>query len=258
MRLRAHAEVHFGAEERLMERAQFPARDCHADEHGGCWPRCTRCARWWPTGDTAVGRELALALIDWFPGHSDYWIRPLPPGSRRSTAGGAPVVLRRAQPAASIRPARPCAVQVEARMQASQPQHRSQGGHPCPYARTANDWREFVSGCLDFRPEDRVFRVARAMFTEPELFELEMELIFEKNWIYACHESEIRQNHDYMTMQAGRQPLIITRDGDGQLNAIDQCLRAPRHHADAGEPRPPVDLHLLLPRLDLTSPTAGC
>ena len=63
-------------------------------------------------------------------------------------------------------------------------------------ARSANDWRKFVSGCLDFRPEDRVFRVARAMFTEPELFDLEMEMIFEKNWIYACHESEIRQPHD--------------------------------------------------------------
>jgi len=89
-----------------------------------------------------------------------------------------------------------------------------------PISRTASDWREFVSGCLDFRPEDNVFRVARAMFTEPELFDLEMELVFEKNWIYACHESEIRQNHDYITMQAGRQPLIITRGADGQLNAL--------------------------------------
>jgi anthranilate 1,2-dioxygenase (deaminating, decarboxylating) large subunit len=87
-------------------------------------------------------------------------------------------------------------------------------------ARTADDWRDFVSNCLDFRPEDRVFRVARAMFTEPELFDLEMELIFEKTWIYACHESEIPQPHDFVTMQAGRQPMIITRDGNGNLNAL--------------------------------------
>jgi anthranilate 1,2-dioxygenase (deaminating, decarboxylating) large subunit len=58
------------------------------------------------------------------------------------------------------------------------------------------------------------------MFTDPELFDLEMELIFEKNWIYACHESEIANNHDFMTMRAGRQPLIITRDGEGRLNAL--------------------------------------
>ncbi len=87
-------------------------------------------------------------------------------------------------------------------------------------ARSASDWREFISGCLDFRPEDNVFRVARAMYTEPDLFDLEMELVFEKTWIYACHESEIKQTHDFVTMQAGRQPLIITRDGNGALNAI--------------------------------------
>jgi anthranilate 1,2-dioxygenase (deaminating, decarboxylating) large subunit len=89
-----------------------------------------------------------------------------------------------------------------------------------PIARSAADWRGFVDDCLDFRPEDRVFRVARSMFTEPELFELEMEHIFEKCWIYACHESEISQPHDYVTMQAGRQPLIITRGADGTLNAL--------------------------------------
>ena len=81
-------------------------------------------------------------------------------------------------------------------------------------------WRDYVSGCLDFRPEEGVFRIARDMFTEPELFDLEMELIFERNWIYACHESEIPNAHDFMTMRAGRQPMIITRDGNGQLHAL--------------------------------------
>lgn len=81
-------------------------------------------------------------------------------------------------------------------------------------------WREYVSGCLDFRPDEGVYRIARDIFTEPELFDLEMELIFEKNWIYACHESEIPNAHDFVTLRAGRQPMIITRDGNGQLNAL--------------------------------------
>lgn len=87
-------------------------------------------------------------------------------------------------------------------------------------AKTVSQWQHFVEGCLDFRPVEGVYRIAREMFTEPELFDLEMELIFEKNWIYACHESEIAKNHDFMTMRAGRQPMIITRDGTGQLNAL--------------------------------------
>ena len=87
-------------------------------------------------------------------------------------------------------------------------------------SKTSAQWRDFVSGCVDFRPDEGVYRVARKMFTEPELFDLEMELIFEKNWIYACHESELAQPNDFVTVQAGRQPMIITRDATGQLNAL--------------------------------------
>ena len=87
-------------------------------------------------------------------------------------------------------------------------------------ARNVEQWQDFIGSCLDFRPADGVFRIARDMFTEPELFDLEMELIFEKNWIYACHESELPNNHDFITMRAGRQPMIITRDGEGRLNAL--------------------------------------
>ncbi|MDD2547235.1 MAG: anthranilate 1,2-dioxygenase large subunit [Burkholderiaceae bacterium] len=86
--------------------------------------------------------------------------------------------------------------------------------------RTTQEWQDFVARSLDFRPEEGVFRVARRMYTEPELFDLEMEMLFERSWIYACHESEIPNPHDFITVQAGRQPMIITRDGTGQLNAL--------------------------------------
>jgi len=85
---------------------------------------------------------------------------------------------------------------------------------------SVEQWKHFVESCLDFRPVEGIYRIARDMFTEPQLFDLEMELIFETNWIYACHESEIANKHDFLTMRAGRQPLIITRDGEGQLNAL--------------------------------------
>ncbi|OWK42799.1 Anthranilate 1,2-dioxygenase large subunit [Pseudomonas oleovorans subsp. oleovorans] len=86
--------------------------------------------------------------------------------------------------------------------------------------RSVSQWQDYIRGCLDFRPAEGVYRVARDLFTEPELFDLEMELIFEKVWIYACHESEIAQPNDFITLRAGRQPLIITRDGNGELHAL--------------------------------------
>lgn len=87
-------------------------------------------------------------------------------------------------------------------------------------SRSVTEWQDFVAGCIDFRPNDGVFRIARDMFTQPELFDLEMEFIFEKVWIYACHESEIPNNHDFLTVQIGRQPIIISRDGKGELHAM--------------------------------------
>ena len=44
-----------------------------------------------------------------------------------------------------------------------------------------------------------IFRVARDIFTDPALFELEMRHIFEGNWIYLAHESQIPNDNDYFT-----------------------------------------------------------
>ena len=54
-----------------------------------------------------------------------------------------------------------------------------------------------------------VFRVGRSIFTDPALFELEMKHIFEGNWIYMAHESQIPNNNDYFTTHMGRQPVFI-------------------------------------------------
>ena len=67
-------------------------------------------------------------------------------------------------------------------------------------------------------------RLHRSAFTDPELFELEMKHIFEGNWIYLAHESQIPNNNDYYTLQMGRQPVFIARNRQGELNAfINAC-----------------------------------
>src|SRR5438105_5289503 len=69
-----------------------------------------------------------------------------------------------------------------------------------------------------------VYRVGRDIFTDPEIFELEMKHIFEGNWIYLAHESQIPNKNDYLTTYMGRQPIFITRNHDGGLNAfINAC-----------------------------------
>ncbi|MCB1811167.1 MAG: benzoate 1,2-dioxygenase large subunit [Candidatus Competibacteraceae bacterium] len=64
------------------------------------------------------------------------------------------------------------------------------------------------------------YRLDRSAFTDEELFELEMKYIFEGNWIYLAHESQIPNPNDFITLHVGRQPIVITRNKDGQLNAL--------------------------------------
>ena len=64
------------------------------------------------------------------------------------------------------------------------------------------------------------YQVARDIFTDPEIFELEMKHIFEGNWIYLAHESQIPNKNDYFTTYMGRQPIFIARNRDGELNAL--------------------------------------
>jgi benzoate/toluate 1,2-dioxygenase alpha subunit len=73
-------------------------------------------------------------------------------------------------------------------------------------------------------PARGVYRVSRDIFTDPETFELEMKYIFEGNWIYLAHESQIQNVNDYFTTYMGRQPIFIARDRNGELNAfINAC-----------------------------------
>lgn len=68
------------------------------------------------------------------------------------------------------------------------------------------------------------YRLHRSAFTDEALFELEMKHIFEGNWIYLAHESQIPNINDYYTTHIGRQPIFIARNREGQLNAfINAC-----------------------------------
>ena len=77
---------------------------------------------------------------------------------------------------------------------------------------------------LENDAKEGTYRVARDIFTDREIFELEMKHIFEGNWIYLAHESQIPSKNDYFTTYMGRQPIFIARNRDGELNAfINAC-----------------------------------
>ena len=61
-------------------------------------------------------------------------------------------------------------------------------------------------------------RVAGRLYTDPELFELEMSRIFERAWIWVAHESELPKAGSFKSTVVGRQPVIVTKDRKGVVD----------------------------------------
>jgi phenylpropionate dioxygenase-like ring-hydroxylating dioxygenase large terminal subunit len=63
-------------------------------------------------------------------------------------------------------------------------------------------------------------RVRREVYTDAQIFDLEMERIHEKVWIYCGHETQVPKVGDYYTVQIGRQPMIMVRGANGKVNVL--------------------------------------
>lgn len=72
------------------------------------------------------------------------------------------------------------------------------------------------------RPADLAYddRVAGRLYTDPEIFELEMKRIFHKTWVWVAHESEIPEPGAFKTTSVGGEPVIVVRDRRGNFNTL--------------------------------------
>ena len=91
----AHAQAHFGEEDRSMAETAFPAAGCHADEHAAVLHSAHEVLARVEAGDVAIGREFAAELARWFPSHVAHLDSALAHWRVKRRHGGAPVVLRR-------------------------------------------------------------------------------------------------------------------------------------------------------------------
>jgi phenylpropionate dioxygenase-like ring-hydroxylating dioxygenase large terminal subunit len=57
-------------------------------------------------------------------------------------------------------------------------------------------------------------RVHCRIYTDPAIFELEMQRIFYRTWVYIGHVSELPKPGDYRVRRIGRQPVILARGAD--------------------------------------------
>ena len=62
--------------------------------------------------------------------------------------------------------------------------------------------------------------VHRDVYTDEEIFELEMERVWRAAWVYVGHDSQVPAPGDYYATEIAGQPLLMTRSQDGELRVL--------------------------------------
>ena len=73
-------------------------------------------------------------------------------------------------------------------------------------------------------------RVHRRVYTDPEVFEMEMERLFGRAWLFVGHTSQVPNPGDYFTTELARQPVVMVRHRDGTVRVLyNRCThRGPK------------------------------
>lgn len=87
-----------------------------------------------------------------------------------------------------------------------------------------------VAAELDKYVNVRSGEIDRRIFSDDEIFDLEMKYIFGRAWLFLCHESQIPKRGDFFEAPMGRDNVLVTRQRDGSIKAL---LNTCRHRGNA-------------------------
>ncbi|WP_322059613.1 aromatic ring-hydroxylating dioxygenase subunit alpha [Paraburkholderia sp. J63] len=63
-------------------------------------------------------------------------------------------------------------------------------------------------------------QVHRDVYLDQEVFDLEMERLFHRTWVYLGHTSQVPNAGDYLTVDIAREPLVMVRQADGSVRVL--------------------------------------
>ncbi|MFD1237407.1 SRPBCC family protein [Pseudonocardia benzenivorans] len=62
--------------------------------------------------------------------------------------------------------------------------------------------------------------IDRSIFSDPEIFEQEMALIFGRSWLFLGHESQVPKKGDFFEAPMGRDNVLVVRQKDGGIKGL--------------------------------------
>ena len=106
---------------------------------------------------------------------------------------------------------------------------------------------------LTLLPLERATQLPPRAFTDPDVLAWELEHVFRRGWIGACHIDQLAGRGRFVMVELGAESVLIVADEDGLPRAFVELLPAPRlahrrqprgHGAAADLPLPRVELRL--------------
>ena len=64
-----------------------------------------------------------------------------------------------------------------------------------------------------------------AAYTDPAVFDLEMERCFSRDWVAVCPSAELAKPGQCLATTIGREPVVIVRNDNGELRALSNVCR---------------------------------
>lgn len=98
-----------------------------------------------------------------------------------------------------------------------------------------------IASALDLDELIEPDRIHGSLYTDPELFRLELQKIWYRTWVFVGHISEVPEPNDYVVKAIGPQSVIMTRDKRGEIHLLqNRCTHrgnivcdAPRGNSSA-------------------------
>ena len=65
----------------------------------------------------------------------------------------------------------------------------------------------------------------RRFYTDPIFYQVDLENVFYREWLFAGHDCELRRPGDFITLKIGEYPVVVVRARDGEIRAFHNSCR---------------------------------